>query len=64
MDYCSLVADAACICRTRVICSGVRVPFLTSESGSLQKYTNQSQSLLHFAAKKEPYAPELILKIF
>jgi hypothetical protein len=35
--------------------SGDRVPFSTydaSDSGSLQNYTNQSQSLFYFGAKK------------
>jgi hypothetical protein len=32
---------------------GVKVLFFGSGSGFFQEYTNQSQSILHFAAKKE-----------
>jgi hypothetical protein len=38
---------------TGVLFSGIKVPFLASESGSLQIYTNQSSSLLHFAVRKK-----------
>jgi hypothetical protein len=50
---------------------GDRVPFLASDSGSLRKCTNQSESLPHFVAKKKftpkknsrvPIIPNLLIQ--
>jgi hypothetical protein len=42
---------------------GDKVPFSASDSGSLQKYTNQSQSLPHFVAQKNFTGGDFILVI-
>jgi hypothetical protein len=43
---------------------GDKVPFSASDSGSLQKCTNQSQSLPHFVAKKKFTGLHLLYCLF